>query len=89
MINVKNFTPRGARVLLKRLEENNIKGGIMLPQTHEGKQLRYRVVSISPTERELVVGDTLIAPPDGGTEINVESEGKCEIIETRRVMAVL
>ena len=89
MINMKKgFIPLKGKLLLKRLKKNDIKGGIIMPETHEGKQLCYEVISASPKDPEFFLGQEVIAPPDGGVEVEVETLGKCEIIETRRIMAM-
>jgi len=89
MTNTEVFKPLGERVLLKRLESNYEKGGILLPETHEGKQLQYLVIAKNDRVDGVEVGDTVIAVPDGGQKIKINGHGECEIIESRRIMGVL
>lgn len=89
MIQAEEFLPIGDQVLLKRTEENDIQGGVIMPETHEGKQLKYIVVATKPDEDEFKPGDVVVAPPDGGHSIHLTGHGKCEIIERRRIMAII
>lgn len=86
---VKVFKPLGERVLLKRMEVNHIKGGILLPESHEGKQLQYMVIASSDCINDINVGDEVLAVPDGAQKIEVDGHGKCEIVERRRIMGVI
>ena len=89
MTETEEFTPLGDRVLLKRMEVNQVKGGIIMPETHEGKQVQYMVIAVAPNETDISVGDEVIAVPDGAKKIHVKGHGKCEVVETRRIMAIV
>jgi co-chaperonin GroES (HSP10) len=89
MTETEEFTPLGDRLLLKRMEVNHIKGGIIIPETHEGKQLQYMVIAKAPHITDVQVGDEVLAVPDGGQKVKINGHGTCEIIEKRRIMGVI
>ena len=87
-VEANTFLPVGDRLLLKRVEEK-IKGGIIIPEVHEGKRITYEVLAVSEKEEDIKVGDKVVAVPDGAQKIFMNGHGTCEIIEKRRIFGVI
>jgi len=78
------ITPIGQRVLVKRLEAEEVSaGGIVLPDTAKEKPLEAKVVSLGtggkdedgkPIEFAVKVGDVVLISKYGGTDVKVDSE---------------
>ena len=76
--------PLGDRVLVKRLEEEEVKkGGIIIPDTAKEKPLRAEVKAVGPGKRnkegkiiplEVKVGDKVLINEYGGTEVKIDGE---------------
>ncbi len=87
MSDVETFVPIGERVLVKRTKVMAV-GGIELPESYEGKQVKYEVLAVNPNCEDMAAGDIVIAVPDGAQKITLRGHGKCEIMETRRILGV-
>lgn len=84
--NVKEATqlhPLGNRVLVKRLEESEAAGGIILPDSAKKKQEQAEVVAIgtgrkdkqgNPIEIPVAVGDIILMEKYAGQEVTVADE---------------
>jgi chaperonin GroES len=77
-----NVTPLGDRILAQRLEpEEQVRGGIIIPDTAKEKPLEAKVVSVGAGrlgedgERipmELKEGDRILISKYGGTEVKLD-----------------
>ncbi|MBF5059984.1 10 kDa chaperonin [Candidatus Neptunochlamydia vexilliferae] len=78
----KKFKPLGNRVLVKRSEAVESKGGILLPDSAQEKQKQGEVLAVGPgkmkegklEEMELKVGDKILFSAFAGTEVKGEEE---------------
>ena len=76
--------PLGDRVLLKRNEEDEqVKGGIIIPDTAKEKPLAAEVVAVGPGKVnkdgkqvpvEVSVGNTVLVGKYAGTEVEIDGE---------------
>ena len=76
--------PLADRVLLKRIEaEEQVKGGIIIPDTAKEKPLEAKVVAVGPgkvtddgkkVSMEVKVGNRVLIGKYGGTEVEIEGE---------------
>ena len=76
--------PLGDRVLLKRIEaEEQVKGGIIIPDTAKEKPLEAKVVAVGPgkvtddgkkVSMEVKAGNRVLIGKYGGTEVEIEGE---------------
>lgn len=79
-----NIKPLGQRVLVKRIEAEEVtSGGIVLPDTAKEKPQEAEVKALGtggkdddgkPIEFNLKVGDKVLISKYGGTEVNVDGE---------------
>lgn len=78
-----NFQPLGDRVLLKRVETESQKGGILLPESAKKKPETALVIAVGPgkldKEGHLIlmpvqVGDTVLVSKYSGQEVTLEGE---------------
>ena len=79
-----NFRPLGNRVLVRRLEtEENLKGGIILPDTAKKKQEQAEVIAIGTGKKDkngnlipipVKVGDIILMEKYSGQEVTLEDE---------------
>jgi len=89
--------PLGNRVLVKPLEEDDTTtGGIVLPDSAKKKPQEAEVVAVGDGERleggetlaiPLKVGDVIIYPEYGGTEVRIGEEDHL-IIDVDSVLAI-
>jgi len=79
-VNMK-FKPLGDRVLLKPIEEEEKKGGIIIPDTAKEKPQKGEVVAVGPGKKDesgkliemnVKVGDKILYGKYSGTEIKLE-----------------
>lgn len=78
------ITPLGDRVLVKHIEENEqTKGGIIIPDSAKEKPQQAEVVALGSGRRdesgkpiafEVKVGDRVLTPKYGGTEVNIDDQ---------------
>lgn len=76
--------PLGDRVLVRRIEaEEEVKGGIIIPDTAKEKPMEAEVVAVGDGKRlddgsrapfEVAVGDTVLMGKYAGTEIKFDQE---------------
>jgi len=75
--------PLGARVLVEPIEtKEQIKGGIYIPDTAKEKPTEGKVIAIGKKRDEdgkeiafdVVVGDTVLMPKYGGTEVKIDEK---------------
>jgi chaperonin GroES len=92
------ITPIGDRVLVKRLEEKEqIKGGIVIPDTAKEKPLDAEVVALGTGKKNekgesvafvVAVGDRVLISKYGGTEVSYEGE-KYVLLREDDLLAIL
>jgi chaperonin GroES len=80
-----NIRPLGDRVLVKPLEEGEVKkGGIIIPDTAKEKPQEGQVVALGTGKRDeegkiiaftVKKGDKVLISKYGGTEIKIEGQG--------------
>ena len=78
------FRPLGARVLIKRVEEEaKTKGGIIIPDTAKEKPQEGEVISVGPGARDedgkrvdmdLKAGDRILFGKWSGTEVKIDGD---------------
>lgn len=85
-----NIKPLGERIVVKPLEsESKTNSGIYLPESSQEKQNKGEVVAIGKIEDdEIKIGDTVLYPKYGGTEVEYENE-KYLIIEKNDLLAII
>ena len=75
--------PLGARVLVEPIEEKEVnKGGIIIPDTAKEKPMEGKVIALGIKRDEdgkeqsfdVKVGDTVLLPKYGGTEIKIDGK---------------
>jgi len=87
-----NIKPLGARVLVKRLEADEVSaGGIVLPDTAKEKPQEATVVSLgtggknedgSDFEFSVKVNDIVLISKYGGTDVKVDGEDHIILLES-------
>jgi chaperonin GroES len=92
------ITPIGDRVLVKRIEEKEqIKGGIVIPDTAKEKPTEAEVVAIGSGKKnekgetlafEVKVGDRVLISKYGGTEVAYEGQ-KYVLLREDDLLAIL
>jgi chaperonin GroES len=92
------ITPIGDRVLVKRLEEKEqIKGGIVIPDTAKEKPQEAEVVALGTGKKndkgetvafEVKVGDRVLISKYGGTEVTYADE-KFVLLREDDLLAIL
>ncbi len=90
--------PLGDRVLVKRLEEEEVKKGrIIIPDTAKEKPQRGEVKAVGPGKRNdegkiipmtVKVGDKVIISKYGGTEVKIDGE-EYLIMQEEDILAVI
>jgi chaperonin GroES len=93
-----NITPIGDRVLVKRLEEKEqIKGGIVIPDSAKEKPQEAEVVALGSGKRndkgepiafEVKAGDRVLISKYGGTEVSYQGE-KFVLLREDDILAIL
>jgi len=78
------WKPRGDRVLVEPLEEQELKkGGIIIPDTAKEKPQQGNVIAVGPGKRDeagklipvdLKKDDIVLIPKYGGTEIKIDNK---------------
>lgn len=91
------FKPLGARVLVEPTEvKEQIKGGIVIPDTAKEKPTEGKVIAIGIKRDEdgkeiafdVKVGDTVLMPKYGGTEVKI-SDKTYQIIREEDILGVV
>jgi chaperonin GroES len=90
--------PLHDRVLLKRIEEKEqVKGGIIIPDTAKEKPMEGQVISVGPgkmledgkrSPMEVKAGDRVLIAKYAGTEIKIDDE-EYVIMREEEILAVL
>lgn len=85
---MKKIKPTGIRVLLKELKEDNIKGGIVLPDSVENNSNKYQVLEIGSLVTDVSVGDIVIVGKYDGTPIVLEQQ-EYKLINEDEILAII
>jgi chaperonin GroES len=95
---VMKVRPLHDRVLLKRIEEKEeVKGGIIIPDTAKEKPMEGEVISVGPgkmmddgkrSPMDVKAGDRVLFGKYAGTEIKIEDE-EFSIMREEEILAVL
>jgi len=81
--------PIGKRVLLRRLEEEDVKGGIIIPDAAKKKQDRLEVVDIGDMDDcPVIAEDIVLINPYAGQEITFD-DNVYIIAKYEDIMAVI
>lgn len=90
--------PLGDRVLVKRLEEKEqVKGGIIIPDTAKEKPQEAEVIAVGPGKRkedgeripvDLKVGQRVLISKYGGTDVKLDNE-ELVILREDDILAVV
>jgi len=90
--------PLGDRILVKRLEEGDVKkGGIIVPDSAKEKPQEARVIAVGQGKLledgkrapfEVKVGDTVFINKYGGTEISIDDEEHL-IVREEDILAII
>ncbi|MDA3798589.1 MAG: co-chaperone GroES [Kiritimatiellae bacterium] len=93
-----NVKPLGDRVLIQSLDVvEELKGGIFIPDSAKEKPQEGKVVAVGTGKRdekgELIafsvkVGDTVLLPKYGGTEVKI-GEDKYQIVKEDDILAII
>lgn len=93
-----NVKPLGDRVLIQALDDvEELKGGIFIPDSAKEKPQEGKVVAVGTGKRdekgELIafnvkVGDTVLLPKYGGTEVKI-GEDKYQIVKEDDILAII
>jgi chaperonin GroES len=79
----KKIRPLGARALVEPLETKEVKkGGIIIPDSAKEKPMEGKVIAIGKKRDEdgkeipfdIAVGDTVLMPKYGGTEVKIDDK---------------
>lgn len=77
------FQPLGNRVLVRRLEAEETKGGIILPDTAKKKQEQAEVIAIGPGKKDkdgntipmpVKVGEIILMEKYSGNEVSIDDQ---------------
>lgn len=91
------LTPLGDRVLVKRLEAEETKGGILLPDTAKKKQEQAEVIAVGPGKKDkqgniiptpVKVGDIVLMEKYSGQEITLDDQ-EYSIIKANDLIAIV
>ncbi|MDY5954621.1 MAG: co-chaperone GroES [Kiritimatiellia bacterium] len=89
--------PLGARVLVEPIEEKEVtKGGIIIPDTAKEKPMQGKVIAVGVKRdddgKELAfdvkVGDTVLLPKYGGTEVKINDK-EYQLVREEDLLGVL
>lgn len=90
--------PLSDRILIKRIEEDEqVVGGIIIPDTAKNKPLQAEVIAVGPGklnddgERvavEVKVGDRVLVGEYAGTDVEIDGE-TCTIVRQDDIMGIL
>ncbi len=84
-----NFKPLGKRVLVKRLEEENMtSSGIIIPDNAKEKPSKGEVVAISSEVTELSCGNTVVFGKYSGNEISLDGV-KYLVMDTDDIFGII
>jgi chaperonin GroES len=90
--------PLGDRVLVQAIElEEQVKGGIIIPDSAKEKPQEATVIAIGPGKRdddgklipmEVKVGDTVLTSKYGGTDIRIDDQ-EYKILNSSDILAIV
>lgn len=89
--------PLGARVLVEPIEEQEVtKGGIIIPDTAKEKPMQGKVIAVGVKRDEdgkelafdVKVGDTVLLPKYGGTEVKINDK-EYQLVREEDLLGVL
>ncbi|MDD2566450.1 MAG: co-chaperone GroES [Thiovulaceae bacterium] len=84
-----NFKPLGKRVLVKRLEEENMtSSGIIIPDNAKEKPSKGEVVAVSSEVTELSCGNTVVFGKYSGNEISLDGV-KYLVMDTDDIFGII
>jgi chaperonin GroES len=92
-----NIRPLGDRILVKRVEEEVQRGGIIIPDTAKEKSQQAEVIAVGPGKlfegsrrwpMSVKSGDWILIGRYSGTEITIEGE-ECLILREDDILAVI
>ena len=84
-----NFKPLGKRVLVKRLEEENMtSSGIIIPDNAKEKPSKGEVVAVSSEVTELSCGNTVVFGRYSGNEISLDGV-KYLVMDTDDIFGII
>ena len=93
-----NIKPLGDRVLVQAIElEEQVKGGIIIPDSAKEKPQEAVVIAIGPGKRdedgkiipmEVKVGETVLTSKYGGTDIKIDDK-EYKILNSSDILAVV
>jgi chaperonin GroES len=93
-----NIKPLGDRVLVQAIElEEQVKGGIIIPDSAKEKPQEAVVIAIGPGKRdedgkiipmEVKVGDTVLTSKYGGTDIKIDDK-EYKILNSSDILAIV
>lgn len=84
-----NFKPLGKRVLVKRLEEENMtSSGIIIPDNAKEKPSKGEVVAVSSEVTELSCGNTVVFGKYSGNEISLDGV-KYLVLDTDDIFGII
>lgn len=84
-----NFKPLGKRVLVKRLEEENVtSSGIIIPDNAKEKPSKGEVVAVSTEVTELACGNKVVFGKYSGSEISLDGT-KYLVIDTDDIFGII
>ena len=93
-----NIKPLGDRVLVQAIElEEQVKGGIIIPDSAKEKPQEAVVIAIGPGKRdedgkiipmEVKVGDTVLTSKYGGTDIKIDDK-EYKILNSGDILAIV
>jgi chaperonin GroES len=93
-----NLKPLGDRLIVEPIEQKEMTAsGIVLPETAKEKPMQGKVLAIGPGGRkedgsrivmDVSMGDTVLYPKYGGTEVKLESK-KYLILKEADVLAIV
>ncbi|MDY0116269.1 MAG: co-chaperone GroES [Sulfurimonadaceae bacterium] len=84
-----NFKPLGKRVLVKRVEEENVtSSGIIIPDNAKEKPSKGEVVAVSSEVTELACGNNIVFGKYSGNEISLDGT-KYLVIDTDDIFGII
>ncbi len=84
-----NFKPLGKRVLVKRLEEENVtSSGIIIPDNAKEKPSQGEVVAVSSEVSELKESDKVVFGKYSGNEVSLNGE-KYLVIDVDDIFGII
>ena len=93
-----NIKPLGDRVLVEPQKEMEVKkGGIIIPDTAKEKPMQGKVIAVGEGKRDekgnlipmsVKVGDTVLLPKYGGTEVKIDDK-EYQIVREEDILGII